>query len=54
MGFAPDLSNPDLRYDAWSAKTSIWFRPAPDPYCRGNTRGRNDRAHQAERYGSNP
>ena len=34
VGFAPDLSNPDLRYDAGSAENIIWFRPAPDPYCR--------------------
>lgn len=39
VGFAPDLGNPDLRYDAGSALNIIWFRPAPDPYCRDNTSG---------------
>ena len=39
VGFAPDLNNPDLRYDAGSARNIIWFRPAPDPYCRDNTSG---------------
>ena len=39
VGFAPDLSNPDLRYDAGSARNIIWFRPAPDPYCWDNTSG---------------
>ncbi|MBF6614372.1 MAG: M23 family metallopeptidase [Chloroflexi bacterium] len=39
VGFAPDLSNPDLRYDAGSAQNIIWFRPADDPSCQGNTSG---------------
>ena len=39
VGFAPDLGNPDLRYDAGSAENIIWFRPAPDPYCHDNTSG---------------
>lgn len=39
VGFAPDLSNPDLRYDAGTARNIIWFRPAVDPHCRDNTAG---------------
>jgi murein DD-endopeptidase MepM/ murein hydrolase activator NlpD len=39
VGFAPDLDNPDLRYDVGSAQNIIWFRPAHDPYCRSNTAG---------------
>ncbi len=39
VGFAPDLSNPKLRYDAGSAENIIWFRPAGDPSCRDNTSG---------------
>lgn len=39
VGFAPDLSNPDLRYDAGSAQNIIWFRAAADPFCRDNTSG---------------
>jgi murein DD-endopeptidase MepM/ murein hydrolase activator NlpD len=39
VGFAPDLGNPDLRYDAGTAENIIWFRPARDPYCRDNTAG---------------
>ncbi|MBF6611602.1 MAG: M23 family metallopeptidase [Chloroflexi bacterium] len=39
VGFAPDLSNPDLRYDAGSAENIVWFRPAADPHCRDNTSG---------------
>jgi murein DD-endopeptidase MepM/ murein hydrolase activator NlpD len=39
VGFAPDLSNPDLRYDAGSARNIIWFRPVDDPHCRDNTSG---------------
>jgi murein DD-endopeptidase MepM/ murein hydrolase activator NlpD len=39
VGFAPDLGNPDLRYDAGSAQNIVWFRPAADPYCRDNTAG---------------
>lgn len=39
VGFAPDLGNPTLRYDAGSAENIVWFRPASDPYCRDNTSG---------------
>lgn len=39
VGFAPDLSNPELRYDAGSAENIIWFRPAADPHCSNNTSG---------------
>ncbi len=39
VGFAPDLGNSDLRYDAGSAENIVWFRPASDPYCRDNTSG---------------
>lgn len=39
VGFAPHLSNPDLRYDAGSAENIVWFRPASDPHCWDNTSG---------------
>jgi murein DD-endopeptidase MepM/ murein hydrolase activator NlpD len=39
VGFAPDLSNPDLRYDAGSAQNIVWFRPVSDPHCGDNTSG---------------
>lgn len=39
VGFAPDLGNTVLRYDAGSAENIVWFRPASDPYCRDNTSG---------------
>lgn len=39
VGFAPDLSSPDLRYDAGSAENILWFKPAADPYCWKNTSG---------------
>lgn len=46
VGFAPDLSSADLRYDAGSASNIIWFRPASDPYCLDNTSGPVTRSDQ--------